>query len=41
MRRKTYDRLMQRVDHADAVVDYFTGQIVANLMAKTGERWEV
>jgi hypothetical protein len=41
MRYKTYDRLMLRVDHADAVVDHFTGQIVANLMAKTGERWDL
>jgi hypothetical protein len=39
MRSKTYDRLMARVGRADAVVDHFTGLIVANLMAKTGERW--
>ena len=41
MRRKTYDRLMLLVDLADAVVDYFRRQVVANLLAPTGQHWDL
>ena len=38
MRRKTFDRLMKRVEAAENVVDHHTAVIAENLFRKTGER---
>jgi hypothetical protein len=38
MRRKTYERLMAKVEPADAIVNHHTALIVGNLLRKTGKR---